>query len=418
MFTQFCKASIQDFRGDDRGAVAIIFALTAIMLMVVTGLAIDVGRAVHAGTKISAAIDAAVIAGVKGLRLRNMTNAQVEAVTKAIFEENLKNVGLTQPDIKKFDVIIDRAKGSVELDVGAEIPTVLGQLAGINVMRVPRRSVAIFESKDVEVGLQLDVTGSMSGSKIADLKLATKDLVDILLPDDSTLLAGRKIRIGLAPYAAGVNAGSYASLMNGGVSAPNSCVYERQDEGLQATDNLPMGSAVLKTKLALPSANNCSAAKVLPLTDDKTLLKNTVDTYTTGGTTAGHLGSAFAWYLISPNWSSIWPADSRPVAYNDGKTMKVAILMTDGEYNTVNGKYSGANKSKSSRFASDTCDAMKRKDVIVYTVGFKLRQYDAINTMSDCASGTANFYRAEDGNELRAAFQAIAEDISKLRLSE
>ncbi len=412
------SSNLSGFQGDTRGSIAILFALSALVIIGVVGLAIDVGRAIRAGTTIGAAVDAATIAGVKGLRLQNMSNQEVRDVVRTIFDTNIAGSGFTAPQINKFDVKIDRPKGKVELDVDAEIPTVLGQIAGINSMSLPRRSVALFEQKDVEVAVQLDVTGSMGGSKIADLKLATKDLVDILIPDDNSLTNGRKIRVGYAPYSAGVNAGSYAGSINGGVAAPDSCVYERANLGYQDTENFPTGASVLKTRLDLPTANSCSQAKVLPMTDDKVLLKQTVDGYTTGGSTAGHLGSAFAWYLLSPDWSTIWPAQSQPANYNAGDTIKVAILMTDGEYNTVGGRSSQTNASQSSQFAVDTCEAMKAKGITVYTVGFKLGVQSAINTLQSCASDAKKFYQANNGNALRSAFRAIAEDITVLRISE
>ncbi len=205
----------------------------------------------RAGNSIGAAVDAAVIAGVKGLRLQNMTDSQIQTVVRDIFDSNIETSGLSAPTINGFNVTINRSNSSVEIAVDAEIKTVLGGLAGIDTLSLPRRSVAIYENKDIEVALQLDVTGSMGGKKIDDLKLATKDLVDILIPDDISLLGGQKIRIGLAPYAAGINAGSYASLMNGGVAAPDNCVYERSSDSFQDSDTYPTGSAVLKTKLDL-----------------------------------------------------------------------------------------------------------------------------------------------------------------------
>ena len=266
--------------------------------------------------------------------------------------------------------------------------------------------------------MQLDEPGSMGGQKMVDLTLATQDHVDILIPDDISLLGGQKIRIGLAPYAAGINAGSYASLMNGGVAAPDNCVYERSSDSFQDSDAYPSGAAVLKTKLDLVGANKCSSATLLPMTDDKTALKASVDSYNTGGTTAGHLGTSFAWYLLSPEWASIWPTASQPTAYNSGTATKVAILMTDGLYNTVGGKMSGANEVKSADFAVDSCTEMKSKGIIVYTVGFKLGAPAAIQTLKDCASHIEKFYEAKDGDALRIAFQAIAQDIATLRLTE
>lgn len=402
------------FRRDRDGAVAIIFTLVSMVLLLITGLAIDLGRAMHASGIVSAALDAAALAGAKGVRLQNLPNEEVNRVAKAIFDSNLLSSGGSYAVIKSFNVAIDRPNSSVTVTVDADVPTVFGQLAGVDTLPIPREAIAIFDAKDVEVGLQLDVTGSMRGSKLADLKLATKDLVDILIPDEPT---GQKVRIGYAPFSAGVNAGAMAFAVNGG-RASNGCVYERSTSSYQTSDATPVGPARLRIAADLANPQPCPSARVLGLTDNKDTLKNTVDSYRDGGTTAGHLGTAWAWYLVSPEWGGVLTGDAAPAAYGDGRTIKVAILMTDGEYNTYGGVMNGANVARSSNSARDTCSAMKTKGVIVYTVGFQLGGGTARDVMSSCASSSSKAYSAENGLALREAFRSIAADIATLRLSK
>jgi len=408
--------ALRTFGRDERGAIAIIFSLSVFVIFMVTGLAIDVGRTFHANTTLSAAMDAASLAAAKGLRQANLTNAEVTELATRVFNANMQGHGGNYADVKTFTVNVDRAKSSVQIDVEAEVPTIFGQVAGIQKISFPGTSVAIMSSKDIEVGLQLDVTGSMRGQKLTDLKQATKDLVDILIPDAP---GDQKVRVGFAPYSAGVNAGTFARAVDGNRAAPGNCVYERQNLSVQATDIAPAGTSALKISADLGSPQPCPSAVVLPLTDDKVQLKTTIDGYRDGGTTAGHLGTAWAWYLISPRWQSIWNTPTPIAQYNDGKTIKVALLMTDGEYNTVGGVMSGSNGPVSSNHAVNTCSAMKNEGVLVYTVGFKVGgQPSAVTTLSSCASGTEKFFRAENGDELRSAFRAIAEDITNLRLSK
>jgi hypothetical protein len=257
----------------------------------------------------------------------------------------------------------------------------------------------------------------MHGRKLDDLKDAVGDLLDILLPDSGTT---SKVRIGLAPFSAGVNAGAFAGAVSNGRSS-NGCVYERHNSADQDTDVAPVGKAALKGNLDLPGAGACSAnASVLPLSDDKDLLRRTVNAYTDRGSTAGHLGSAWAWYLLSPSWSAIFPGSSRPASYNDGRTVKYAILMTDGIYNTVEGRSNGDHGStarRSSTAAIETCDAMKAKGIVVYTIGFEAPS-DAKDTLRACASSRTKFYDASNGDQLRAAFRDIASEINNLRLSQ
>jgi Flp pilus assembly protein TadG len=408
---------------DTSGAVAPIFGVTAMVLFLAGGLAIDMGNAVHARNRIAAAIDAAALAAAKGMREQNLSIAEGQRLAQDYLDANIGDLGNLFAKINATNIQINPRSGSVQIDIDATVTSFFGRLAGIPSYPIPTTSVALVEGKDIEVGLQLDVTGSMASrqgntTRIAALKTATKDMLDILIPNTP---GAQKVRVGLAPYSAGVNAGSYASAVNGGRSG--TCVYERQSLGLQSSDAAPVGAGRLKIRADLTGSgiNSCSTATVVPMTDNKTLLKSQVDAMTTNGTTAGHLGTAWASYLISPEWKSVWPTASEPAPYNDGKTMKFAILMTDGDYNTVGGINYGDNDPQSDNYAISTCAEMKStaKKITVYSVGFgDSLQPQALNTLQTCASDSSKFFLARDEDELRAAFRAIAQDITSLRLTK
>lgn len=423
-------SNLRRFGKAEDGTIALIFSLVAIMLALITGLAIDFGRTYNAATKMGAAIDAAALAAAKGLRLDNLNDGEVQVLAKRYFDENMAAGNGSYATIRGFNVNVDRNKGAVEVAVDAFVPTTFWAIAGKMQIDLPKSSVAIFDAKDIEVGLQLDVTGSMGGQKLRDLKTATKDFVDILIPDEPT---GQKVRIGYAPYSGGVNAGAYALAVNGN-RASNGCVYERNNPALEARDDAPMGTGRFKILADLPAtlppgardkqADCPRGARILPMTDDKALLKSTVDGYSANGWTSGQLGSAWAWYLISPNFGAgIWPSASQPAPYRDGQTIKVAVLMTDGTYNTISGvawdDYS-SQAAQAGAKAEAICSAMKAEGVIVYTVGFAIGSAPPVasDTLRDCASSPGNFYRAENGAELRSAFRDIAEQITSLRLSK
>ena len=152
------------------------------------------------------------------------------------------------------------------------------------------------------------------------------------------------------------------------------------------------------------------------------------------GGTAGHLGIAWGWYLLSPNWTGIWPEESRPRDYGATRTSKFLILMTDGEFNTAH--YNGVasknyaygnnddrinqNATNGAPFdqAENLCDGMKEQDIVIYTVGFGLTEgSDADDFLQGCATDTDHAYRAQTGSELQQAFQEIATSITLLRLS-
>ena len=406
------------FRRNTDGTVAIIFGLAAFLLVLVTGLAIDVGRVMHAERTITSAADAAALAAVKGLKVSGMSDAEVQDVAEKFFNANMTGHGGEYAVVNSFSVNINRNNNSVRLDISTDVPTLFGNIAGINKIAVPKTAVAIFDTKDIEIGIQLDLTGSMCSpcTKIAALKDAvagTDGLLDILIPDSGTT---NNVRIGLAPFAAGVNAGRYAGAVSDFRVGSDNCVYERRDASLQATETAPIGYAALAVKADLPSASACpSDAEIVGLTNDKSMLRSEINRWSTGGSTAGHLGAAWAWALVSPAWASIW-GGTPPAAYNDGRTSKYVILMTDGTYNTVGGEHATANIPKSKKFADDTCTAMKNQGVTVFTIGFQVPNGDK-PVLKNCASSVSKFYDASDADALRAAFRAIAEEINSLRLS-
>lgn len=408
---------LNGLRRSEEGTVAIIFALSVFVVVLITGLAIDVGRVMHANAKLTNAADAAALAAAKGLRDGRLSEDEVRELAENFFNANIAGSGGNYARISAFNVTIDRARNSVSIDLESHVPTVFAQIAGIDRIALPRASTAIFDSKDIELGLQLDVTGSMRGRKLADLKLAVGDLLDIMLPDGGST---NRVRVGLAPFAAAVNAGPYAAAVSNGRSR-DGCVYERQNLSDQPTEAPATGPLAFKVASDLSGRIQACPprANIVPLSDDKATLKRTVDNYDDAGSTAGHLGTAWAWYLVSPEWSGVWPGSAAPAAYGDGRTIKAVILMTDGIYNTIGGVNGGdrsATATQSGQIAVDTCLAMRGRGVRVYTVGFEAPA-SALATLRACASSASQHFDASNGDELRAAFRTIATELNNLRLS-
>jgi uncharacterized protein YegL len=279
---------------------------------------------------------------------------------------------------------------------------------------MPVNSSTAYDRRDIELGMALDVTGSMSGSKIADLQSAAKDLLDILLRDGA---GANKVRIGLAPYAASVRLGPYASVASNNTST-DTCVRERT--GWAAYTDVAPGTGTYFTAGGAPrdidptegtQGYECPSAQVRPLTSDKAALKTAIDGFRARGATAGHIGTQWAWNLISPEWRTVWPAASTPVPYGEPNTIKAIILMTDGIFNTSYANDRAGNQ------ALNLCAEMKRKDVVVYTVAFK-SPVAAANLLRTCATSADTFFNADDGDQLRIAFQSIAADLNNLRLTQ
>lgn len=217
--------------------------------------------------------------------------------------------------------------------------------------------------------------------------------------------------------------------------ALSTCVTERTgaDKLTDASPDIaPVGS-----NYASP-ANPCLPNQILPMTADKTAIKNQIGTLVAQGSTSGQVGSAWGWYMLSPNFGYLWPnAVNRPAAYNTAHLVKVAVLMTDGDFNSpyckgviasdaVSGSGSTSDHINCTATNGDAytqtqaiCDKMKSEKIVIYTVGFDIvNQTSAVNLMQNCATDSAHAFIANSGTDLKSAFKSIAKSISLLRLSK
>lgn len=415
--------TIGAFRSDERGAVMVTFGIMFFMLVLMCGVAIDFARIHHAYTRLATAADAAALAAGKAMLDGRNSDSAVRQIASKFFQENF-NSAESYAKVLSFTPTLDRATNAVSIDVVAEVPMTIMKVAGYDSVNVPLTSAAKFDQKDIELSLALDVTGSMCTpcSKIQALKDATNDLLDIMLPDAGNT---NKVRVAFAPYSSGVNAGSLAGPATRNRSA-NGCTFER--EGAEPNgDQAPGPNNYLKVAgdAGVSGSATCPRdSRVIGLSDDKRLLKDTVRSYDTGGSTAGHLGAQWAWYLVSPQWAGILGGESAPAAYKDGKTIKAVVLMTDGANNTIGGRNYGdysAEARQSDARVREICTSMKGSahGIMVFTVGFQLGGNPfATSLLKDCAGTDSRFFPAENRNELRAAFAEIASQLTALRLTK
>ena len=411
---------------DQNGSITVMFALMFTVVIFTVGMAVDTGRAVQVANRTASALDSAALAAAKAMREDGLNDTEVAAVAADFFKANTQDSVFMGATYSALQVAIDQTAGSVSLSVTGTVPTRIVQIAGFNKFDINRSSTAIYNIRDIELGMMLDVTGSMRGQKIADLRAAAKDLVDVLITNNDS---SQKVRIGLAPYSASVNAGTYADdVTDPSNPSVDGCVIERTgSEAYQ--DTMPgMGTWISSADPSAPPPDTdptqgfgsyrCPTATIMPLTDDYDALKSRIDSFTAGGWTSGHIGLAWAWYLISPDWDNIWPGNSTPVAYQDGKTIKAVILMTDGSFNTA---YANGPSFDQAR---NMCDEMRSADkgIIVYSIAFDAPA-DAEQLLKDCrtpenAQTGQTYFNASNGDELRAAFRSIAIQLNNLRISQ
>jgi Flp pilus assembly protein TadG len=439
---------------DDRsGNIGMLFAFMIIPVIGVIGFSVDYGRALEDRSAMQTALDSAVLAAGREYQVTGDPES-AEAVAADYFHAAMEGI----EGVEIVTNQADTATSTMRFTGAVKVKTTFARLLGFDEIEVSSTSEAMLAQggidKNLEISLMLDVTGSMCQpcSKLEDLKTASKDLINILVQDDQSTYTSR---VALVPFSHAVNAGAYFEQVtgvpqssDGHFSYPDKCykdgVLKKSCEGDDKywVDGADYSTCVVeragsdKFTDALPGSDDdnwlgifdverensdkvngstaCKpAAEIVPLTSDKAAITGAIDDFQAGGWTAGQIGTAWAWYMLSPKWNEIWPAGSQAAAYSDSETTKIAVLMTDGEYNTA---YQTGNGSSGAQ-AKQLCKNMKDEGITVYTVGFMVSD-SAKKLLEDCASTESHFYDATDGEKLKIAFRSIAFKVAQLRLSK
>lgn len=409
------------FGADRSGNIGMLFGFMIIPVVGIIGFSVDYGRALDTRTALQTALDSAVLAAGRDYQVNGEASG-AEAAAAEYFIAAMDG----EPGVEIVENTADPENSTMKFTGKAKVKTTFARLLGVDELEVSSSAESMLTrgglDKDLEISLMLDVTGSMCQpcQKLDDLKFAAKDLVNILVQDDQSEYTSR---VALVPFSHAVNAGEayFESVTNQHPDDYSTCVVERQ--GANKFNDMRPGSGNstflsvfdIERNDAWPVRSNTPCqptAEVMPLSADKDALAASIDAYEASGWTAGHLGTAWAWYMLSPEWNTFWPSESDAGNYDDD-TMKIAVLMTDGDYNTAyhSGNGSSANQAK------QLCANMKSKGITVYTVGFMVSEA-AKDLLENCATSSSHFYDATSGEQLKIAFRNIAFKVAQLRLSK
>lgn len=389
------------------GATAMIYAVAMIPLLAGAGLMLDMGRLNSGQMALTKAVDAAVLAGARDLSDATKTDADIETMVTDYFLTELQT-SRTDVSCPAISTLIDRTTNVMSVSADCTMATTMSGIVGLNQFEFSASAEAQANITLLDLALVVDVSGSMSGTKLSSLQSAANSAIDKLI----TPQTGDRVRISLVPYASSVHiGGTYDDL------AFDPAVYEDGVDSNCATDRA--GSEAFTS--AKPdtgqwmgfATDQCPTQAFVPLTKEKTDLKVAVDDLVASGGTAGHLGLSWGWYTISPNWNDLWPTGSDALELNNKRIIKAIILMTDGQFNTV---YEPSNGDSPTQ-ALAMCDNIKAENILIFSVAFQAPS-SAETLLESCASDPSMFFDAGTGTELEDAYETIASKLSELRLSQ
>ena len=346
-------AALRRWRRDESGGM-IVFTLFIFVIMIIAGgLAVDFMRTETARTKLQTTIDRAVLAAA------DMDNT---LDPEAVVRDYIAKAGLSE-----FIVDVDAGDGtalsrSVRVEARADVAMMFARMIGIDYLPAPATATAAEAITGAEIALVLDVSGSMSGQKLIDLKEAARLFVETI---DTNLGEGATFH--LIPYATQVSVpGGLLDLLTGFIRDHNYSNCVSFDDTDYLTTNLvnllglnqaqhfdPFLNWGGNEDAAIEPAFVCNPepeAELTVMADDLGDITNQINALEAGGNTSIDVGVKWASALLDPTSGTLMSLFTtglsglaNPVsAFNDPEVEKIIVVMTDGA-NTTEWQLTGIN---------------------------------------------------------------------------
>lgn len=342
------KRHLRRFAQDESGVMVIFGVYLFIMMLMVVGIGVDVMRFERDRTGLQYTLDRAVLAAAD---LDQTLDA--EAVVRDYFDKADIAGSLTS-------VSVDEGIGYrvVTASAQATIATQFMKWSGVDTLTANARSTAQERIEGVEISLILDVSGSMSSnSRLYNMKIAAKDFVARVLANSDD---DNPVSINIIPYATQV---SLPQEFSEHVSMSDEHNYSRcvnfdaedfTESGLKpgkkynrtmhfdpwsdfdGRDNDPM------QLVPDPVCEADSRREILVMQDDLTTINGYINDLWAGGNTSIDIGMKWGTAFLDPTLRGPFSTmigdghvpskfANRPALYKDSETLKVAVLMTDGQ---------------------------------------------------------------------------------------
>jgi len=350
------KLAARGYIHDENGSIIVFVLVVFSAMFLVGGTAVDLARHENLRSSLQYNLDRAVLAAAA------LKQTQEPNVVVQDYMSKVTTIEDFSVDVTSTVTINSR---QVSATATANLDTWFLSMAGINTMPITARSSSEEKIPNLEISLVLDVSGSMGGTKLANLKVAAKQFVTTLLTETEE----DSIAISIVPFNHNVAPSSelFDNLSIAWTHNLSSCLV------FSDTDftNVYIDPTVSQTQGIFTSRYGgfknfneshitCYSdenSEILAYNDNETELHNKIDALDADGWTAAHLGMKWGLALLDPKFQSVVSAlvedelvnvrfEGLPVAYNAPQTKKIVVLMGDGA-NTwefdFSSTYKGAN---------------------------------------------------------------------------
>ncbi|MBV1869087.1 MAG: hypothetical protein KUG69_14470 [Marinosulfonomonas sp.] len=362
------------FRRDESGSILIFSLFLFVLMLMISGMAVDLMRSETHRTRLQSTLDRSVLAAASLDQALDSEDVVRDYFQKAGLDSYLTDVTVV-PGLNSKTVT-----ATAEMGVG----TFFMHMMGIPEITAPAAGEAEESLTNIEVSLILDVSGSMGGwsdtggaRKLALLQDASKDFVYLMQcnpdDDDACTVEANTVSISLIPYAEQVLAGE-TLIQEFNVTnehTHSSCAdFDQADFNETALPlfSIVPGAPVLKRAATIDKRSNyrsnrsnsvwASGSRRTCRTDDYREisalnnsyadLQDRIDDLRAGGYTSIDMGMKWGAALLDPAFRpavstslsvganpEISPAFSdRPYDFRAPSMQKIIVLMTDGKNTT------------------------------------------------------------------------------------
>ena len=448
---------LRRFKRDNRGNVAVIFALATLPIIGSVGAAVDFSRANAVKASMQAALDSTALMLAKYAPTHTTDEIQNQAskyFTAMFNVPTATNIGLTA-------TYTTTGGTKIVVDGSAKVPTDFMSVLGVDYVTVTGSSTTTWGTTRLRVALVLDNTGSMADDgKMTALKSATKSLLSQL---KSAASNDGDVYVSIIPFSKDVNVGSTnynASWIdwsdweddNGSWQNTSSCSsgYGHSRRGRSHCSNsqtwvpanhntwngcitdrgspsAPGSTAGYDQKVDTPTTSNADTlfpaeqysscpAQMLGLNYNWTAMNSLVNSMQSNGNTNQPIGLVWGWQSLVGGGPLTAPTIDTNYNYQN-----IIILLSDG-LNTADRWYSSQtpvdNRMVQTGNGSGTCANIKAAGITIYTIQVNTGGDPTSTLLQSCASSSDKFYLLTTSNDIATAFTSIGTELTKLRVSK
>ncbi|HEU0168093.1 MAG TPA: TadE/TadG family type IV pilus assembly protein, partial [Chloroflexota bacterium] len=194
---------IRRFRNEDRGSIAVIAILVMVAFMGLVGSAIDLGFMMYEKANLRNAVDAASLAGARQLvsgANPGATAARAAAATYLGYYGYVDGQNGTSVTSTPEQDPLTNLTNRLQVSVTRHQPTYFLQLVGVSTYTVGASATAEASPSMTDIGLSLDLTGSMELSGTNDLQNLQNAVVEFINDVDPNPNAPQGPQIAMARW--------------------------------------------------------------------------------------------------------------------------------------------------------------------------------------------------------------------------